>query len=526
MRFFFWEKIKSSYHWRSWHAYLFLILAALIVYGQSLFFDYSYFDDQQLILEHADILERANPAEIFLNDVFFSAAKYYYRPLLTWSLVCDWHWGGGTVFAFHLSNIIFHAVAACLLFYLLRLIDIREKTALFLSLLFTIHPVLSPAVAWIPGRNDVLVAVFIWATLIFWSRWLRREKIGDLVALWLFFLSALLSKETAILLPLFALAWMFVFEYRYFTWFKLLLASAGALVSMFLWALLRLVALGGTGSGLAWQSLGDNLWSPLIFLGKVVLPVNLSVYPVPADSPWIYGIISLLILMLLLFYSRPWRGKRLLFGFAWFWLFLVLGSIRPDSDVFRNFMEHRLYVPMFGLLIILAETEKFWQGLPLRRRRYVLATILVVLATINLFHSRSFRDRLSFWEQAASSSPHSALAQRNLGAMYYLEGDLEKAEGRFRQSLFLNSSEPMAHNNLAAIYIDRGDFGRAEIELKKELAINPQYDLALYNLGRVYYQYRRYQEAAALWNEALRLNPRLDSAAQALTALQSEAEVK
>lgn len=84
----------------------------------------------------------------------------------------------------------------------------------------------------------------------------------------------------------------------------------------------------------------------------------------------------------------------------------------------------------------------------------------------------------------------------------------------------------MAHNNLAAIYIDRGDFGRAEIELKKELAINPQYDLALYNLGRVYYQYRRYQEAAALWNEALRLNPRLDSAAQALTALQSEAEVK
>ena len=65
MRFFFWEKIKSSYHWRSWHAYLFLILAAFIIYGQSLFFDYSYFDDQQLILEHADILERANPAEIF-----------------------------------------------------------------------------------------------------------------------------------------------------------------------------------------------------------------------------------------------------------------------------------------------------------------------------------------------------------------------------------------------------------------------------------------------------------------------------
>ncbi|MDD3285276.1 MAG: tetratricopeptide repeat protein [Patescibacteria group bacterium] len=315
---------------------------------------------------------------------------------------------------------------------------------------------------------------------------------------------------------------MFIFERPYFTWFKLLLASAGALVSMFLWALLRLAALGGAGSGLAWQSLGHNLLSPLIFLGKAILPVNLSVYPVPADSPWAYGIISLLILMLLLFYSRPWRVKRLLFGFIWFWLFLVLGSIRPDSDVFRNFMEHRLYVPMFGLLIILSESENFWQNLPLRRRRYFLTAILVVLAILNFAHSRSFRNRLSFWEQAVDSSPHSALAQRNLGAMYYLDENLDQAETRFRQSLSLNPEEPMAHNNLAAIYIDRGDWWRAEMELKKELAINPQYDLALYNLGRVYYQRRRYQDAAALWNEALRLNPRLGNAAQSLSALEKE----
>ena len=58
---FSWQKIKSAYQWRSWHAYLLLALAAIIVYGQTLFFDYSYFDDQHLILEQADIIERDNP---------------------------------------------------------------------------------------------------------------------------------------------------------------------------------------------------------------------------------------------------------------------------------------------------------------------------------------------------------------------------------------------------------------------------------------------------------------------------------
>lgn len=517
-----WQKIKSSYHWRSWHAYFLLVFAVIIVYGQSLFFNYSYFDDQELIIGHADILERANPAEIFLNDVFFSAANYYYRPLLTWSLALDWHWGGSSVFAFHFSNLIFHIIAVCLLFYLLRMIDVKEKMALGLSLLFAVHPALSQAVAWIPGRNDVLTAIFIFSTLIFWSRWLRREKMFDLIALWIFFAISLLTKETSALLPFFALAWLFVFERHNFTWFKLGLAAAGTTVVAFLWMLLRSAALEGVGLGFVWQSILHNLLSPLIFLGKAILPLNLSVYPVLADSIWLYGIISLLGLMLLLIYSRPLHPWRLLFGFFWFWLFLVLGSIRPDSDVFRNFMEHRLYVPMFGLLIVLAETENFWKKHSRRFCSYALLIIFVFLSVLTVVHGRSFRDRLSFWQQAVASSPHSALAQRNLGAMYYLEGDSDKAEPLFRQALILNPEEPMAHNNLGAIYIDRGDLWRAEIELKKELEINPNYDIALYNLGRVYYERHRYQDAAALWQETLRVNPRHKEAAQSLLDLEEE----
>jgi hypothetical protein len=501
------HKIKATYRWRSWHAYFLLITVIVAVYAQSLFFDYTYLDDQQLIIEHADILERADFGEVFLNDVFFSSSKYYYRPLLTWSFVLDWHWGDSLVFAFHFSNVIFHIIAVCLLFYLLRIIGLKEKIALILSLIFSIHPALSQAVAWIPGRNDVMVSILIFSTLIFWSRWLRYEKLSDLIFIWLFFAASLLTKETAALLPLFAWAWIFVFERYNFTWFKFISAASGIATVSFIWLLLRLTALGGSKIGFAWQSFGHNILSPLIFWGKAMLPVNLSVYPILADSVWLFGIISFIGLILLLYYSRPLRWERLLFGFAWFWLFLILGSIRPDNDLFRNFMEHRLYLPIFGLLIILAETENFWKKRSLFFCYYSLAAIFIIFISINLIHARSFQNRLSFWRQAVNSSPHSALAQRNLGAMYYLDGDSNSAEILFLQALQLNAQEPMAHNNLAVIYIDRGDLWRGEMELKKELEINPSYDMALFNLGHIYYLREQYQEAELLWQRALRVNP-------------------
>lgn len=522
MRFYFWSRIKNFFSrssllaqrrwlfstWRPWQACLLLIAVIAIIYGQTLFFDYTYLDDQQLILGNAGVLDRANLGEIFFNDVFFSSSKVYYRPLLTWSFVLDWHWGNGSIFAFHLSNIVFHCLAVCLLFYLLRLIKIKDSSALWLSLFFAVHPTLVQAVAWIPGRNDSLAAIFIFSALIFLSRWFRQERLRDLIGLWLLFFAALLTKETAVLLPFLALAWVLIFERPYFSWFKLGLSAAGAAVFGFIWYLLRIAALGHASDGVLGQSLLNNLLSPLIFLGKVFLPLNLSVYPVPADSPWFYGAIAGLLLIALIIVARPRRLTRLFFGLTWFWLILVLGSARPDGDLFRNFMEHRLYVPMFGLLLVLAELEKYFLSWPRRRCQYLLTAVIVIFALLAGRHAGNFSDRLSFWRQAVASSPHAPLAQRNLGAMYYLDGQADQAEILFRQALALNEQEPMAHNNLAAIYIDRGDWWRAEAELKKELEINPNYDLALYNLGRVYYERRRYQEAAFFWQETLRVNPR------------------
>ena len=352
------EKIKYFFHRYSWAPYLLFFVLIFAVYGRVIAYDYSYLDDQQLILEHADILERANAEEIFFNDVFFSPANsFYYRPILTWSFVLDWHLSGGNIHFFHFSNLIYHFIAVCLLFYLLMLSEINKEKALFLALLFALHPVVSQAVAWVPGRNDSLAAIFIFSSFIFFSRFLKFQKIRDLVFLGITFLFALLTKESAVLAAPFALFWSFIFSREYVNKTKIFVAAAVTITSGLLWYLARSLVILPQALGDVLSSLFDNITSPLVFFSKIFYPFNLSVYSVIADVNFIYGIIAIFILVFLLIISRPRTIWPSVFGFFWFWCFLMFSSVRPDGIDAQNFMEHRIYVGMFGILIILAQIQ-------------------------------------------------------------------------------------------------------------------------------------------------------------------------
>jgi protein O-mannosyl-transferase len=502
------KKIKSFYQSQPWPPYLILFLLIFAVYGQSIFFDYSYFDDQHLILNNADILARANIEEIFLNDVFFSFNSFYYRPLLTWSLVLDWHLGSGSINFFHFSNLIYHFFAVCLLFYLLRLSSVKKDLAFLLILIFSVHPVLAQAVVWVPGRNDSLLAIFVFLSLIFFNDFLEKERRRDLIFLWLSFLAALLTKESAVFLPPLALGWAVVFKKEHLNRFKVLMVSAGVLAVGFIWYLARRLVIDNNATYSLWQSVLDNLLAPFLFLSKVFWPFNLSVYPIAHDISYWPGVIILLIILLLVYRQKFRNWSQIFFGFIWFYSLLLFSSLRPDGEAARNFMEHRLYLPMLGFLLMLAYLKLPSYLLKSKIAKGIVIVLILFLAFLSFKHSLHFKDRFSFWQQAVSSSPSSALAHRNLGAMYYLEGDLNQAEILFKKSLDLNEQELMANNNLGAIYLDRGELDLAEYHLKAELEVNPNYDIVLFNLGRLYYKREDYDRAIYFWEQTLRVNPR------------------
>lgn len=308
------------------------------------------------------------------------------------------------------------------------------------------------------------------------------------------------------------------------------------------WFILRSIALSDPlqyTKADVFHSLMKNAPSLLLHLGKFVFPFNLSVFPILRDSSLIYGIVASFFLVALFGmtiyrhkqsrgypYTRPEFLSPLfafIFGLFWFIIFLVPSFIQLDPTYPAYFLDQRIYVPIIGLLVIIAQVPDIFSINLLRQYVWVLVGIVIyVFAIINEGYISVFRGRIPFWENAAAHSPHHPLARNNLGAMYYLDGKLDMAEKEYIAALQLNPAQPMAHNNLGLIYQARGEYAKAEEEYQNELAMYPRYDKALINWGTLCNKTNRKKDAEALWKKTLEFYPDHIEAMKNLTTFYQE----
>lgn len=481
---------------KKFHPYLLIILIGILLYVWTAFFDFSYFDDQALIVENSEIIgDVSNVGRLFVDDAFFSEQNFYYRPLLNLSLMLDMQVSGILPWFFHLTNSGLHILAACLLFVVLIKLHTSRGRALWLSLFILIHPALVQAVAWIPGRNDSLLAIFILSAFWFFLSFLEQPKIKYFSGSILFFLAALLTKEVAIVVPV-----LFGFYYLFLTKQKMARADAGMFIfggvgALFLWFMLRRLAIDGDlGGALAILfSILENSPAAIINLGKFFFPFNLAIMPVMQDVTILYGLAAIFMVVLAA-QQRLLKKGWLAFGLIWFIAFTLPAFINPNPEEFYYLLllEHRLYLPFFGLIFIFKDFT--WPDWLLATKSSFAAWrlidifsfgFLVLFFILSALHLPNFKDRLSFWEFAVERSPRSPLAHRNLGAMLYFENRPDEAASAYRRALELNPQEKMAHNNLGVIYLDRRELAAAEEEFRLELAINPGYSVTLANLERL-----------------------------------------
>lgn len=480
-------KIKDWRSLRGWRVYFFIFVLGLLLYSRTLFFDFSYLDDNTLIIDNYPIISNVkNIGLVFGSDAFFSPDKFYYRPLLTLSFMADAAIAGALPVVFHFSNILWHILAAILVFRLFLKWQGSRNLALAFSLLFLVHPVLTQAVAWIPGRNDSILTVFVLAGFLAFLNFCDSPRLLYYIAYLSFLFLALLTKETAIFLPVLVVFYFLFISPKKVAIVDRYLLLGGSAVIGFSWFLMRHFALGGetTQYSDALIQIIRNSPAILVYLGKLIFPFNLAVFPILPDSSKLYGLIVLGLLAAAWFFSREKRNNYVIFSFLWFFLFLLPSFIRING--LPDFLEHRLYLSFVGFMLFLGELRGV-KSLDFGRKnvKIVTAIILLFLAGLTWFHSAKFSDRFTFWQAAAASSPHSPLAQRNLGVMYYFNRDVKQAQYYYQKALDLNPREPMVHNNLGVIYLDQKDYVRAEKEFKAELIVNPNYDKALANLARV-----------------------------------------
>lgn len=492
---------------------LLFLIGGFLIYGQTIGFQYTYLDDHTLILEKMDQLRQADYfKKAFTEEVFHSGSGkgYYYRPVLTISFILDAMAGKGKFEMFHISNILYHVLATWLFFLFFLALGFDRLKSFVAAALFLVHPLMVQAVAWVPGRNDSLLAIFALLSILTWIRYIRTNNTWSYSLHFLLYLTALMTKENALVLPvLLSLFTVFILKQP--------LKKLGLPVLIWLiltigWAWIRYRAIGGdSGVPLVTQiaSLFGNLPALLPYLGKLMFPFFLSVFPILADmkASLFLGILALVIIGVMVWKTSKPYWPMILFGLLWFLAFLLPAFIAITHQI-PNFSEHRSYAAMMGLFIVLFSCA------PLKELRFGQWKVITALSIIGLlfivltvYHSRHFKDNITFWTNAAESSPTHAFNYNNLGAMYFLEGDKKTAEPLFRKALSINPNEPMANSNLGLICMNTNRLTEAESYYLREIAINPKFEHVYYNLGLLYYGTNRVEKSLPLWEKNLTMNP-------------------
>lgn len=160
------------------------------------------YDDVAVVAADERVHSLSRIGEIFTTGYWRDDSLSLYRPLTTLSFAIDWSLAPGSAAWFHLSNALLHAVVTALAVLLLAGF-VPPAAALLGGLVFAVHPVHVEAVANVVGRAEMLAAVFSLGACILWIReselpiWRTVRGVG----VTMMFALALLSKESAVMLP-------------------------------------------------------------------------------------------------------------------------------------------------------------------------------------------------------------------------------------------------------------------------------------------------------------------------------------
>jgi tetratricopeptide (TPR) repeat protein len=460
---------------------VFLIFAVVIfsLYGISLSFDYTYYDDDVLILDKQEYLTFSNIKNIVSNTVFGEGMDVFCRPILNITFLFEKYFYGIRPFGYHLTNLILHLFAVFSIFLFLTLRYDKKKT-LLLCLLFACHPALVQTVAWIPGRNDSLLTLFIMLSCYNFIEFINKNKYHFLFLHLICFSLSLLTKETAIIMPIFYFFFLVLQKQNLKKYF----------IYPIIWSLIILLYLLYRGFVLSYQinsitfkSLIINFFNSLPALTKyianVFFPLKLSIFPAMLDVNYLLCVASILMFVLMFIKLKKYNVKFVLFGIFWFLLLLFPTFLMPNNQ----FYDHRIYLPLIGVLILLLELLKEYMNF--KKILYCSLMFFIIFSCILLFYEQKFQNKEVFWINALISSPESDVANAMVAELFFEKGLYKEAEKRYLKAISLKEHSKH-YVNLSVVYAKEGNLDDAEKALLKSLSLSGDNPNTYYNLSLIY----------------------------------------
>ncbi|RJP74732.1 MAG: tetratricopeptide repeat protein [Candidatus Abyssobacteria bacterium SURF_17] len=528
-------------------------LLAAIVFCNTLPNDFVW-DDNELIVNNPSV-HGLSEAGSFLSRHFWSqsgqpSTRGYYRPFILFSYAVDYTLWGPNPLGFHLTNLLWHALASALVGLFILRVTNSSTAALVAGAFFAVHPVHVESVAFVSGRTDVIAtALMLVSILLFFRR--NDGRAGNLkVALSLaFFALALLAKEIAVVLPALVLVG------------DLARKSAGGKraawpVHTIYWLVLALYLTARFGLLNIAPSLQEKLspreilfTMPLVFwdyLRLLVLPIHLCAdYVVHVQQgPTIANLAAIGALIIaggaiafsLIFsvgaqHAAPARriAARSVTAFFATWIFLGLLPVLQIIPISALKAERFLYLSSVGFcalvgMVVSSEVNRMNVcGKPAQAARHflnaALIIVMVVLSVLTIRRNTVWKNEFVLYHTTVLCAPDNFRVQYNLGNAYFRKGDVQNAIRHTEIALQLRPDLPQASYNLGVMHAAQGSFDKAEAMYRRAIQLDPSYALAHNNLAVLLYSRGNLQEAKAEWQKALSLDPTLEQAREGLSIL-------
>jgi tetratricopeptide (TPR) repeat protein len=511
---------------------LLLITAVVfIAYSNALLNGFVY-DDNGLVPGNPIIKSQHNLPAIFSSDYWAGDGEKsgLYRPLAIFSLAVEYAVAGTNPFLYHLDNVILHLLCSILVLFIARELFNEKRVAAAASLVFAAHPVHTEAVATVFGRAEVLCAFFVLSSFLLFLK--RERRKAFYLSLACFFL-ALLSKESAVVLPLLLALYLLVFhrdDRKKDALFYLKQLYPYALV-MVLYLAMRAVFLKGvaTPQGYHARFNGVEPFDAFLMMCRAAYEyIRLSFLPFDLRCDYDFSTPSLLdirtallpvlIVMMLVFGKRLLNfSKGLFFAVCWFLVALLpVSNIIPTGILMS---ERALYIPSFGacLLLGLVLGNTGTTGF-LGKKGFVLSLVPMIAALSLLTFTRNavWKDQQTFERQYElcikkyiannPDNPDRYNYMLNLAYENMKRGDVgEKTEGLIRQGIG-HLEGPEGYYLLSMLYYSRQKPEEALRFVEAAIKIRPE-SASCQLAGKILFSLKRYTQAEMYTDKALKMNP-------------------
>lgn len=523
---------------------------AFLTYANTIHHEF-VLDDDILVLQNQYVQNGINGlSDIFSHGYlhgFNQKNDQSYRPipLAVAALVNEFF--GNNAKVYHFLNILTFVLSCLLLFNWLN--RTFEKTnpsiAFWASLLFVVHPIHTEVVANVKSLDELLYFIFAISSLIFFDKYLALQKVKLIFLSVLFFILALLSKETALgllfILPLSA------FTFNKLTFKESIQKSWPFIITVIIYFIARYSILESVTFNEDMKGINNTLaladgYGEQLATTFYIFSEYIKLLFVPYPLSWDYSVpyfqmvsflnvrvlITVILLGVTVYCACKTILKRNLYAYLFFFFcasfaltsnfFVLIGSTLGERFLFLPSIAWVVSIP----LVLITLSNKY----AVFKTEYFN---LIVLLTASFFfvqarnRNKDWKSNESLFISGVEATPNNARAQSALASVYRMRGEksrneierfelLTEAAMLYEKSLALYQENSNAWYNLGVTFMGLEHQGSAKVSFEKALIYSPNHLNALNNLGVIYFRSAELEEAREYFTRCLDVNPNFQSA--------------